>query len=150
MSRRILFVALVVLYLTATAFAGADPPPPAFDAPAWLQAIYTALTSKNWGLVAGLGLIALVYPLRMFGPNVVKTKWGGLILAFVTSLAGTFGAAFAAGAKPNAVMIITALTTAATAAGLWEWLKTHFPGVQTAAVAATKVEPTDGRVVLEK
>lgn len=141
MNRRLLLVGVVViLYLTASAFAGTDPPPPAFDAPAFLKAVYTAVTSKNWGLVAGLGLIALVYPLRMFGPKFVKTQWGGLALAFATSLAGTFGAAFAAGAKPDLAMVVTALTTSATAAGLWEWLKAHLPGVQTAATAATKVE----------
>jgi len=137
----------IFLYLTATAFAAGATPPPDQDAPAWLQALYAALTSKNWGLVVGLALIAVVYPLRRFGPLYFKSQTGGLILAFAISLAGTFGAALAVGAKPDLVFVVTALTTAATAAGVWEWLKAHLPGAQAAADKATKpVQPPGGVV----
>jgi len=143
LSRLTLFVALALLYLTGLALAADAPPPPDVDAAGWLKAIYMALTSKNWGLVVGLGLIALVYPLRRFGPEFIKSKTGGLLLAFGISLAATFGAALAAGAKPDIVMIITALTTAATAAGFWEWIKDHLPGAQAAAdkVSSSPVLP---------
>lgn len=138
-ARRTLTITGTLLYLTGVALAGVDPPPPDFDAPTWIQAIYTAVVSKNWGLVVGLALIATVYPLRLYGPGVLKTKLGGLLLAFAVSLCGTFGAALLAGAQVNVAMVITALTTAATAAGLWEWIKTHLPGGK--AVADKAVAP---------
>jgi len=130
-------VAGILLLFSQLAFAATIPPPPDFDAPAWLQALYTAVTSKNWGLVVGLALVGLVYPLRLYGPAMFKTKLGGLVLAFGVSLCGTFGAALLAGARPDFAMVITALTTAATAAGVWEWIKTHLPGAQAVADKAT-------------
>lgn len=142
MKRHVLLILLLLCVWSAVAAAADAPPPPDFDAPAFLIALYTAVTSKNWGLVVGIALIALVYPLRLYGPAVLKTKLGGLVLAFAISLAGTFGTAFAAGAKPDLAMVITALTTAATAAGLWEWIKTHLPGAQAVAdKATTPVQP---------
>lgn len=133
MTRRALIAIAVLAYLCGVAFGAADPPPPDADSAAWIQAIYVAVTSKNWGIVVGLALIALVFPLRAYGPALFKSKAGGLLLAFVTSLAGTLGAAFAAGAKPDLPMIVTALTTAATGAGLWAWLKDYIPKVRAAS-----------------
>ena len=135
--RHSLLIPIMLCAWAVSAVAADAPPPPAFDAPSWLQAVYTAVTSKNWGLVVGLGLIGLVYPLRLYGPSILKTKFGGLALAFVVSLAGTFGVALLAGARPDFAMVITALTTAATAAGVWEWIKTHLPGAQAVADKAT-------------
>lgn len=132
--RRLTLAIAILAYLTGVALAAADPPPaPDPDAAVWIKAIYIAVTSKNWGLVVGMALIALVFPLRKYGPGFVKGKVGGLLLAFATSLAGTFGAALLAGATPDLPMAITALTTAATGAGLWAWLKDHLSGVQAAA-----------------
>src|SRR5678815_2465702 len=133
MKRKALFTAFVLAYLCGVAFAATDPPPPDVDAAVWIKAVYTAVTSKNWGLVVGMVLIAIVFPLRKYGPALLKSKTGGLLLAFATSLAGTMGAALLAGAKPDLPMVITALTTAATAAGVWAWLKDHLPGAQQAA-----------------
>lgn len=132
----------ILLLFSKLAFA-VDAPPPAFDAPAWVQEVYAAVTSKNWGLVAGLALIGLVYPLRLYGPAVFKTKLGGLALAFGVSLCGTFGAALLAGARPDIAMIVTALTTAATAAGVWEWIKAHLPGARAVADKATAPAPPE-------
>jgi hypothetical protein len=134
---KLILILLLMCTWSATAAAAGPVPPPDVDAAAWLQAIYVAVTSKNWGLVVGIALIGLVYPLRLWGPAVFKSKLGGLMLAFLVSLAGTFGAALAAGAHPNFAMVVTALTTAATAAGLWEWIKAHLPGAQAAADKAT-------------
>jgi len=147
MRRRILFATIALTYLCGVAFAAADPPPPDVDAAAWIKAIYTAVTSKNWGLVVGLVLVGLVFPLRKYGPALLKSKMGGLLLGFATSLAGTMGAALLAGAKPDLPMIITALTTAATAAGIWAWLKDHLPGAQAASDKITAEAPQPARYV---
>ncbi len=141
MRRRILFAVIALTYLCGVAFAATDPPPPDVDAATWIKAIYTAVTSKNWGLVVGLVLVALVFPLRKYGPALLKSKTGGLLLSFATSLAGTLGAALLAGAKPDLPMVITALTTAATAAGIWAWLKDHLPGAQAASDKITAEAP---------
>jgi 4-hydroxybenzoate polyprenyltransferase len=141
MTKRILqslgVLAVLALYV-GTALAADAPPSPDADAAGWIKALYEAVTSKNWGLVAGVVLIGLVYPLRRFGPSIFKTGFGGIVLAFLTSLAGTFGIALAAGAKPNLAMIVTAVTTAATAAGLWQWIKDHIPGMQEVADKAVE------------
>lgn len=131
---------LVLLYLTGSAWAADAPPAPDVDAAAWVKALYTAVVGKQWGIVAGVALIGVVYPLRRFGPNFLKTPFGGLMLAFLVSLAGTLGIALAAGAHPSLAIVVTALTTAATAAGVWEWLKAHIPGME--AAAAKAVVPT--------
>lgn len=131
---------LLLCLLGSVAYAAVDPtgapPAPDTDAAEWLKAIYAAVTSKAWGTVAGLALIGLVYPLRRFGPNVLKTPFGGLVLAFLISLAGTLGIALAAGAGVSLGLVFGALSTAATAAGVWEWLKAHIPGVESAAAKA--------------
>lgn len=139
--KKTLIAATTLTYLCGVALAAADPPPPDVDAAVWIKAIYTAVTSKNWGLVVGLALIALVFPMRKYGPAIFKSKLGGLLLAFATSLAGTLGAAFAAGAKPDLPLVVTALTTAATAAGLWAWIKDHLPGAQAASDKITAEAP---------
>jgi hypothetical protein len=138
-------IVLSLLFLmcwSATAFAAADPPSPDVDTSAFVKALYTAVTSKQWGVVVGLALVGLVYVARRWVLGWVswfKTPFGGLVLAFLMSLAGTMGVALAAGAKPSLSLAATALSTAAAAAGVWEWLKAHIPGVQ--AAAAKAVEP---------
>jgi hypothetical protein len=128
---------LFLLCLAGSALAATAPPPPDQNASAWLQALYVAVTSKQWGVLAGVGLIGIVYPLRVFGPDVFKTAFGGLVLAFAISLAGTLGAALAVGVTISWMLVASALATAATAAGLWEWIKAHIPGGATAAAASS-------------
>jgi hypothetical protein len=125
-----------LLLACGSALAAAAPPPPDQDAAEWLKALYAAFTSKAWGTVAGVVLIGLVYPLRRFGPAILKTPFGGLALAFVVSLAATLGAALAVGVSFSLALVASSLATAATAAGIWEWLKAHIPGVQEAAIKA--------------
>ncbi len=130
---------LLLLVLTGSAWAQPTPPPaPDVDAAEWVKALYAAVTGKQWGIVVGLVLIGVVYPLRRFGPSVFKTAFGGLALAFMVSLAGTLGIALAAGTTVSLGLVVGALTTAATAAGVWEWLKAHIPGVETAAQKAVR------------
>lgn len=131
-------VLLVLLTGLALAQTVSPVPSPDADAAGWIKLLYGAVTSKAWGVVVGLVLIGLVYPLRKWGPNVLKTPFGGLVLAFAVSLAATLGAALAAGVAPSLSLAASALATAATAAGVWEWLKAHIPGVQVAANEAAQ------------
>lgn len=132
----LLFLGLFLVILPTVSWAADTIPPPDVDAAAWAKLLYAAVTSHSWGVVTGLVLIAIVYPLRRFGPSLFKSKLGGLVLAFFVSLCATLGVAFAAGARVDFALIVGALTTAATAAGLWEWLKAHVPGVEGAAAAS--------------
>lgn len=123
----ILFV-LFLMSVATTAFAATDPPSPDVDAAAWAKALYTAVTSKEWGIVAGLGLVGLVYVARRWLLGWVgwfKTPFGGLVLGFLVALASTMGLALAAGAKPSIALVFTSLSSAAAAAGVWEWIKAH-------------------------
>lgn len=139
---------LCLLCLSQVALAGTAPPPPDQNASAWLQALYAAVIDKQWGIVAGVALIGLVYPLRLWGPDVFKTPLGGLALAFLVSLAGTLGITLAAGAAVSLQVAVAAVTTAATAAGLWEWIKAHLPGGAAAAAKAAVKSPSSMVVVL--
>ncbi len=131
----VLIVALVIDLLTSLpAHAGATQvPSPDVDAAGWAKALYEAITQKHWGIVVGVALIGIVYPIRRWGPDVLKTPFGGLVLAFVISLAGSLGITLAAGVAFSWSIAVGALTTAATAAGVWEWIKQHIPGAQAAA-----------------
>lgn len=144
LNRLLTWPLLFLVLMTGAALAATDIPAPDTDAAGWIKALYTAITSKAWGVVAGLALVGVVYPLRRFGPDVLKTPFGGLVLAFLIALAGTMGVALAAGAPLSLSLAASALATAATAAGVWEWIKAHIPGVQAAADKAS----TD-KVVLE-
>ena len=106
----------------------------------FVQAAYRAATGKKWLLLAGLVLLALVWVARHGAIKVSQwfaTTTGGVVLAFGISVAGTVGLAFAAGANVTPDLIVSALSTAATAAGLWQWLTKRFPAAG-AAVDAVK------------
>lgn len=137
----LLFLAL----MPAAALAAPDIPSPDVDAAAWAKLLYMAVTSKAWSVVVGLALVGLVYPLRRWGGMLVpwfKTPFGGLLLAFLVSLAGTMGVALAAGVAPTLALVATSLSSAAVAAGVWEWLKAHIPKVQEAADKAVDFSPS--------
>lgn len=136
-------VCLLVLWTgLALAQATASIPSPDTDAAAWAKLLYAAFTQHSWSVLTGLALIGIVYPLRRFGPDVLKTPFGGLVLAFLISLAGTLGGAMAVGVHVSLAMVASALGTAATAAGVWEWLKAHIPGIQAAADKSSAASPT--------
>lgn len=118
---------IILLFLgCSSAFAADAVPAPDTDAAAWARLLYDALTSKAWSVVAGLGLVALVYPLRQWAALLFpwfKTTLGGVVLAFVISLSATMGAALVAHAQLSLSLIAMALSTAATAAGVLQWIK---------------------------
>ena len=96
-------------------------------------AAYRAATSKQWLLLTGCVLMALVWVLRL--GLVQKWKWfgttaGGITLAFAISAGSSIGAAATSGMPINASLLLSALTTAATAAGLWQWVSKQFPSLK--------------------
>lgn len=136
-------LALLIL-LTGIALAAPDIPQPDTDVAGWLKALYAAATSKEWAVVFGLAMVGVTYPLRRWGGMVLpwfKTPFGGLALGFLTNLGATLGLALAAHTELTLGLVATSLAGAATAAGVWEWLKTHVPGVQGAADKAIEPAP---------
>ncbi len=137
---RLLSWPLVFLFLMCgTALAATDIPSPDTDAAAWIKLLYAAVTSKAWTVVFGLALVGITYPLRRWGGMLIpwfQTALGGLVLGFLVSLAATLGVALAAGAHVTLTLVAASLSSAAAAAGIWEWLKAHIPGIHAAAVKA--------------
>jgi hypothetical protein len=130
MSKRLLYPFLLVLLWCSSALAAADIPTPDANAAEWLKMLYAAATAGEWKLVGGLGLVGLTFALRTWGARLVPwfaTRLGGAILSFAVSIAGTIGIAIASGAPIGLATFAAALGTAATAAGMWEWLKTVLP-----------------------
>lgn len=130
---------VVSLLLCQVAVAQTTPPPPSPDADlaGWAGLLYTAFTSKAWSVLVGLVLVGLVYPIRRFGPSLFKTQFGGLVIAFLLSLCGTLGGALAVHVAFSWALVASSFATAATAAGVWEWIKDHIPGVAPAAAKAS-------------
>lgn len=129
---------VLMLALCTTVSAQTNPPPtPDSDAAGWAKLLYEAFTSHSWSVVAGLVLIGLVYPLRRFGPDILKTPTGGLVLAFLLSLSATMGGALAVHVPFTWGLLASSVATAATAAGVWEWIKAHIPGMQQVADKAS-------------
>jgi hypothetical protein len=102
-------------------------PTPESDPSGFLRALYVAVTSGAWKVVGGLLLLGLTYGTRRWVVGSVawfKTRLGGFVLAFALSLATTFGLALAVNASVTATLVLNAVSTAAAAAGLWQWLQT--------------------------
>lgn len=137
-----LLVLTLLLCQVVAAQTSPPPPDPSTDLSGWASLLYTAFTSKAWSVVAGLVLVGLVYPIRRFGPEIFKSKFGGLVIAFVLSLCGTLGGALAVHVAFSWGLLASSLATAATAAGVWEWIKDHIPGMSTAAAKASTTPTT--------
>jgi hypothetical protein len=133
---------LLLLLLAGSALAAVDTPPPEPGTADWLAAIYSAVVNGEWKIVAGLGLSMLAFALRTWGTKLIPwfgTKLGGTTLLFAASLAATFSVTLSVGAKITLATVLTAISTAAAAAGIWEWVKSLLPGVA-ASNEATKAK----------
>jgi len=114
----------------------------------FLKDAYGAATSKRWALLAGFILLGLVWICRH---GLIKwipwfaTTTGGVVMAFAISAGGTLGLALSSGAKVTADLFLAAASTAATSAGLWQWISKRFPSTSTRIDAAKKAAkaPTD-------
>ena len=122
--RKIASLVLIMLVFPAVAWA-ADVPSPANDTAEWLSALYKAFTGGEYKIGAGLVLVGLVAGVMKWTPLEPTSKTGKIALAFALSLAGTLGIAFAADAPIALGTFVTAISTAATAAGLWGWIKDY-------------------------
>jgi len=114
----------------------------------FLHDAYGAATSKRWALLAGFVLLALVWLARHGAIKLVPwfaTTTGGVFLAFGISACGTLGLALGSGAKVTPDLFVSAATTAATAAGMWQWISKRFPSTSKRIDAAKKAAkaPTD-------
>ncbi len=119
---RILPLLLLLLWPLSALAAGAPPTPDA-DTAAWLRTLYEAATSGEYKIAAGLALMGIVWALMRWTPIKPKSKPGRIALAFGLSLTSTLGVAFAAGAPIKVATFLTAISTAAGAAGVWGWVK---------------------------
>ena len=128
---RRLYLSILILLLVAGS-ALADVASPDTDAAGWARALYDAFTSGRWKIVAGLSMLGVVYAIRFVASKWIpwfKTKTGGFLLGFAVALLTTLGAAFAADAPVSLGLLLSALGTAATAAGLWGWIKDKLPAL---------------------
>lgn len=117
-----LLVTLFVLY-PLLAFAAGDVPTPASDTAEWLKALYSAATSGEYKIAAGLALVGIYYAINRWTPLKPKSKGGRIALAFALAFVGTIGLALGADAPLSLATFATAIGTAAGAAGVWEWIK---------------------------
>jgi hypothetical protein len=145
--------ALTVFLCCAIVMAGAayaaGAPDPSTDPSGWLGAVYDAVTSRSWATLLGLALIPLVHVARRLGPDAIRGRIGGILLSVFIALAATIGPVLAAGGKADAGLIISALTAALAASGIWELLKDHIPAVN-AAAAKARSTPDSGDVVITR
>lgn len=133
---RSILIFLTICLMTVTAWA-ASVPSPDTDTAEWLKALYTAFTSGDYKIGAGLVLVGIVAGFMKWTPLKPKSKLGKIALAFGVSLLGTLGLAFAADAPIALGTFITAISTAATAAGVWGWIKDWMASKKPAAPASS-------------
>lgn len=96
---------------------------------AFARAIFDAVTSKNYALVAALAVVALVYLARKYaGPKVpfLQTDKGGVLLSLATSFAGALATALFAGGPISLALVSQALIVAFTASGGWSMIRKLF------------------------
>lgn len=90
------------------------------------QLVLDAVASKNYLLLASLGVIAVVYVLRRFAGGKfpwLRTDRGGALLVLLTSIAGGFANAFLAGSPLSWGLVLSAVTTGLAAAGGYSIIK---------------------------
>jgi hypothetical protein len=106
-------------------------PSPDSDLGEFAKAVYAAFTSGSYKVFAGLVLVGLTWGTRKYLLGRVawfKTKLGGFAIAFALSLSLTFGTALASGMDVTLLLAVNALTTAAVAAGIWQWVQSWLKG----------------------
>lgn len=111
--------ALLALPIAAFAQTTGNPLP---DITQVFAAFVLAIKAGQWPVVAVLTLVAVVWALRTFGGKWLPwltTSEGGTVLAFLTALAATLGAAALAGTNITWALVGTALGAAFTAIGAW-------------------------------
>ena len=105
--------------------------PPAVQAPdsdpvAFVKAIHDVVMNKDWGKLVFFTITALVWAIRKFLGDkwaFLKTKLGGIILAFAVAFGGMLATTWPAGTKLTVQDVLTAIWGGFMAAGGWSTLK---------------------------
>ncbi len=144
----VMFCSLVAIGACGIAYASGAPDPSA-DPSGWVSAIYDAVTSRGVGHPPGLALVPLVHVARRLGPDVIRGRVGGILLNVFIAIAATVSPVLAVGGHVDAGLIVSALTAALAASGIWEILKDSVPAVN-AAAAKARSTPDSGDVVITR
>lgn len=110
-------------------------------------AFVAAIKAGQWPMVAVLALVAVVWGLRTFGGKWIPwltTSEGGTVLAFLTALAATLGAAALGGTSITWGLVGTAFVAAFTAMGAWTGVRRL---LRVLVPLATKISPALGKFV---
>ena len=118
------------------------------DVGGFVASLAEAVASKNWALVAALGVVAVVHFVRRFGAGRlpwVATDRGGAALVLVTSVAGAIATALVGGAPFGLALVLQALSVAVSAAGGFSLVKklAAAPKAPAPAVDAPVASPMD-------
>lgn len=106
------------LVLTATSTASVDPNSVAANPDAFVQLVVSAFQSRNWSLLAGLLLAAVVWAINMFVVGKVDPahmRWVAMGLSTATSVALGLQAG-----EPWMNIVVTGITVGLMAVGTWE------------------------------
>jgi hypothetical protein len=140
---RFLGVAVVLLALPLAARAQDAATYP--DIGLLVQAAARAVSAGQWPLVAVLALVAAIWALRTFGRRWIPwlaTSEGGTVLAFLTALGGTLGAAALGGVAITWALLASALAGAFTAMGAWTGVRRLLRALVPAARRVPRAGPT--------
>jgi hypothetical protein len=119
---RFLLFLLSLLFVPVLVLAQEAPPDLGLDAGAVFAALLQAVRGGQWGLVAVLAFVSVIWVLRKGGAKFVPwlgTDEGGTWLTFGTVAAGVLGAAALAGTPITWLLVGKAFAGAATVGGAW-------------------------------
>jgi hypothetical protein len=124
MKRFPLRAGLVLALLPALALAQAAIPEP--DVGSLGASFLQALMSKNWGLLLSVALLAVVWAVRAFGGRLwapIATPRGSALLSFFGGTLALLVAALGTGQSFSLSLLLSCVSTALTASGLWSTTK---------------------------
>jgi acyl carrier protein len=119
------------------------------DLASFAQVTLDAVQHKNWGLLASLGVVVLVWALRKWGSVKIPflaTDRGGAVLALVWGIAGAIATGLLAGAPLDLALLIKGLTVGVTAIGVFSGAKKLATATKAGEAAAAPVTDTAAAV----
>lgn len=124
MNRKHLVAGLALAVVPFVALAQAVIPEP--DVGTVLSAVFAAVNSKNWALLAAAAVVGVVFVLRKVGAKVhpwFATPRGGVVLLAVGGTGSLLLAALSSGQSFSASLLLGCINTALAASGLWSTVK---------------------------
>lgn len=91
-----------------------------------VKLVVQAVGTRNWSLLAVVGVLVAVYVARRVGASFwpwLRSDVAGVLLSFVTAALFTLASALAAGVPLSGSLVLGAVLTAASASGIWAWGK---------------------------